>query len=320
MDRRRFLTLVAASGAVITVTGCGGGSNDAAPAPIPLKPQPSAFAAVTISNSLYLEQFQIGFYGAGMRAIENLDLVTERAIAAAGAVGSSNISLLNTDALEAGTCCTILHANGKYWTYSIISKTSASLTISPGLLHPVSVTSKIERTWFNEAHPGKFYMRQLAQRIASEIPPGFTGKIVCFGDSWVGGDVHAERESLVKQLKLELPNAVVVNKGVGGNSIPDLIARFEADVAAEKPAYVVINTGTNDAYNPASVSFPVAVQYFVRTFRKMIGNVEALGAKSIVLGIPALAERDVATGYSNWILNDRAKAYRDSFHADWGIR
>ena len=274
------------------------------------------------SNSVYLEQFATGFYGKGMRADEQPNVVTERAIVAAAPAGSDTIAVLDTSIFRVGGSCSIRHANSKYWTYSITAKTFSTLTVSPPLFFPVDIRSSIERTWFDEAHAGKFYIRQLAQRIAGELTPACAARVVLFGDSWIAGDpLTADRESLSVQLALELPAATIVNRGRAGDRMSDLIARFENDVDAQTPDVVVFHVGTNDSYNPESAIFvPDAVDHFVQSYRTMIARVEATGGRAIILGVPALAETDLGNAtFVSWLLNDRAKIYRDTFHRSWGL-
>ncbi len=54
---------------------------------------------------------------------------------------------------------------------------------------------------------------------------------------------------LAARLKLHFPRSAIriSNKGVGGDDIDNMIARFPKDVFAEKPDLVIWQTGTNDA-------------------------------------------------------------------------
>jgi len=139
-------------------------------------------------------------------------------------------------------------------------------------------------------------------------------KIVGLGDSWIAGDTidTPERESILTQLGLELPNATIVNAGVGGQKVWQMYDRFETDVAVHNPDYVIVNTGTNDCYSPISgVFFPNSVDQFERYYNMLIGKIMAIGAKPIIIGVPALAETDGS--FTSWALNDRAKTYHRYF-------
>lgn len=447
----------------------------------------------------YLDQFVDGFFGRGMLTAETDNLVTEQFVTAPAVSGAWTISVTSATNLIAGGCVTVKHDNGRYGTYFLAGKTGNVLTIFPSLRYGVSTASKIERTWFNRAHPGKFYMRELAQRIAStteleaampsggrilfanfasspntvedslvavsggvvnyydasnegaggitspvrfgigrtayvtagtvgsgaetrlfavgrdtecvaklvfaatsaasvykievldetgkafnevlatyNAPSGASGvvlqtrtitfntrsskylkvrvtcasspnngfyidqidvfeapatnsliiskrgaKIVCIGDSWVAGDLAStpEREPITTQLASELPDATIINAGIGGNKIWEQVARFDTDVAVHKPDYVVVNTGTNEAYNPASGIFePNSVDYFIAQYRIMINKIIGIGARPIIVGVPALAQSDSATSYTDWLLNNRARSYVKAFYEFQGAR
>ena len=447
-------------------------------------------------SPLYLEQFISGFHGRGMLAAEAPSVVTQQALAASAAADDIVISPTDASSFDVGGSVTVLHDNGRYWTYFITAITS-NLAILPALKWPASIGNKIERTWYNQAHPGKFYMRQLAQRIAREpqynmqlpgsgrvifsqldsnptdsfdLMTGFGGGVVSyvdesnlgqgviskpvesnigramfvavtvagqgaetafiptngaatvmlrfvamarssatsvavrivddqsrlsisytlpagvshtipqvysvpinlfgdaqsfkvqiytetvpapdslildqfeifscvpvdspaiaqdsagtvivgFGDSWISGDEIStpERESILTQLAIELPQATIINQGVGGNTVVDLLARFDADVVPLNPDYVIVNTGTNDSYNPSSGTFfPNSVDNYTRWMNELISRIMSIGARPIIIGLPALAESDGA--YSAFALNDRAKTYSRYLYKRLGQR
>lgn len=446
----------------------------------------------------YLDQFIDGFFGRGMLTDETINIVTEQFLAASASAGAGTITVTSATNFLVGGCVTIKHDNGRYGTYFVSSKTGNTLGILPALRYAVSVSSKIERTWFNRAHPGKFYMRELAQRVArtteleaampsggrilfsnfsskprtfedglvgvsdaainyydasnvgsssdtstpvrfaigmsarvstptvgsgAETPlfavdadtecvakiicanaggasvfkvevldeTGKTGnqilatytlptganfgvlrtytipfntrsakylkvrvtcnsspggafvldqvdvfeapasnglivskrgaKIVCLGDSWVAGDLVStpEREPIPVQLAAELPDATIINAGIGGNKIWQEIERFDTDVAVHNPDYVVVNTGTNESYNPASGVFePNSTDYFIYQWRLLINKIIGIGAKPIIIGVPALAQSDGS--FADWALNDRARLYVKYFYEWQGVR
>lgn len=447
----------------------------------------------------FLEQFITGFHGRGMIAAETINVATQQTISGTAAAGAATLVVPNNAVYDLGGCVTVRHDNGKYATYFIdaIGGGGTTIGIRPALRWPVtSGVAALERTWYNQAHPGKFYMRELAQRIADTpeyvaamphrgrtlfsqfdsnptniydlltgiaggsvsyfdelnlgqgsignpvefnigrtafigvtasgdgaqtnlfptngetqctlrfvgmcrspsavvdvkvvdnlgrnsvvfrlptgvsqripqvynvpfkvagdasslkvqfiattaaaattiivdqleifesellanplIPKGKECTVVLLGDSWITGNQPAqpEREGIWKQLEIERPDAIIINKGVGGNKIPDLLARFDADVVPYAPQYVVVNVGTNDCYSPSSgVFFPNAVDNFNYDYNRLISKIQAIGAKPIIVGVPALAEEDGA--FLAYALNDRAKTYSRYFYKNWAAR
>lgn len=443
-------------------------------------------------SPLFIEQFINGLGGRGMLTAEPINVTTERQVTASGSAGDTAIAVTNTTGYAVGGRVVIYHDTvDRYETYFVLSLTPTTIGLAPGLMYPVTSSSRVERLWFNRAHPGKFYIRKLAQDIARgrefegaapglgrlyfsqfdsdptdandlatpiggasvsyvnqqnisqgfidvplessigralfvtvsangqgaglpafetdgvtdaviscvamarnntvgmvlqlrdsdgfvqakvKIPAatqrvhkkynfpvklpgrtksahlelvaesGVTGQtdiildqvevysasvgrqamiprdrrltVVALGDSWVAGDLAStsEREPLTMQLAKELPLSRIVNAGVGGNAVQDLLARFDTDVAPYKPDYVIVNTGTNDSYNPASGTFfPTAVDFFGYTYNQLISKIMAIGARPIIIGVPALAQSDLDSASTNWELNDRAKTYSRHF-------
>ena len=146
-----------------------------------------------------------------------------------------------------------------------------------------------------------------------KLIPKPDAKVVCIGDSWVSGDTAStpEREPLTSHLRELMPFATIINSGVAGNTIFGLLPRFTTDVAAHKPDAVVVNVGTNDIYNPASgVVYPNATDLFFNSLRQLVSKIRGIGAKPIIIGVPALAQSDAETPHPEWTLQDRSRVYR----------
>lgn len=81
-------------------------------------------------------------------------------------------------------------------------------------------------------------------------------KIVCFGDSltWVGYG-----GSYFQELVKLMPEHELINAGVGGNTVVNLLRRVEDDVIAHQPDGVFIMVGGNDAI---SYSQPKTRSYY----------------------------------------------------------
>lgn len=119
---------------------------------------------------LFVEQFLTGFYGRGMLAAETNNVTTEQAITGSHAAGATTVSVTDNTHFLLGGTVVIRHDNGRYWSYFVMSRAANVLTIRPALKWAASAAggSRIERLWYNRAHPGKFYMRMLAQRLAHD--------------------------------------------------------------------------------------------------------------------------------------------------------
>jgi hypothetical protein len=94
------------------------------------------------------------------------------------------------------------------------------------------------------------------------------GRHFVFGDSWaaISTDI-GQGIGIIDRLRERFPRATFVNKGVGGNKASDMVARFDADIAADVAANgpvksMIIIDGTNDYYGavaPAEVATSLGV-------------------------------------------------------------
>ena len=91
-------------------------------------------------------------------------------------------------------------------------------------------------------------------KVNGAAPDLTSGKIVLLGDSWFA------LPGMYERLTDQLPGAIIVNKGVGGNRAETLANRFDADVTPENPDVVMVVVGTNDYYRPdALVEFTLGI-------------------------------------------------------------
>lgn len=76
---------------------------------------------------------------------------------------------------------------------------------------------------------------------------------------------------------------VVLNRGIGGNSSRDGLARFARDVVAARPEHLVLYFGINDALNSAKL---VPLPEYRANLQAMIDQARTAGVRSIVLVTP----------------------------------
>jgi len=76
------------------------------------------------------------------------------------------------------------------------------------------------------------------------------------------------------------PDVLVVNKGIGGSSTRDALARFERDVIEVKPDHLILYFGINDAGNSKKL---VPLDEYVRNMQTMIDRARAAGVETVVL-------------------------------------
>jgi acyl-CoA thioesterase-1 len=89
-------------------------------------------------------------------------------------------------------------------------------------------------------------------RVSRHLEEERAIKIVAIGSSsTAGAGASTPEASYPSQLQAELTghflwtDITVVNRGINGEEAPDMLARFDTDVIAEKPDLVIWQTGTN---------------------------------------------------------------------------
>ncbi len=119
-----------------------------------------------------------------------------------------------------------------------------------------------------------FLVSDLTILAQEGLPPASLdyGNHMVFGDSWVYDPLGP-----AARLAARLPNAVFSTSGVGGHASYNLIARFDADVAAVAPFdFVWLIVGTND------IASSVSAATFAQNLAVLIGKIQAIGATPIL--------------------------------------
>ena len=114
--------------------------------------------------------------------------------------------------------------------------------------------------------------------VAHRIAAGDPLRIVAFGSSstlGVGASTPAAAyparlEAVLKQALPQLAGGVtVLNRGVGGEAVDDMLARLDRDVLAAAPQLVIWQTGSNDALRGVSLAhFREATTVAIRRVRE----------------------------------------------------
>ena len=130
-------------------------------------------------------------------------------------------------------------------------------------------------------------------------------KIICFGDSLTTCGGEAGRFSDILQDRF--PGHTFLNRGKGGESFVEALARFDTDVLAERPDVVLVEYGANDWWRDErpNAAWAADLEQILRRLREA-------GAQPVVLGVFGMyvddAERRVAKEYG---IDERAIAYRE---------
>ncbi|NLV16268.1 MAG: GDSL family lipase [Syntrophomonadaceae bacterium] len=103
-------------------------------------------------------------------------------------------------------------------------------------------------------------------------------KIVCIGDSITFGFPYGSHVSWTKPLA-ETTGNTVVNQGINGNTTTDMLNRFDRDVLAQAPDYVIIMGGAND------IAWRDSVDRITTNIQDMVTKANLAGIK-VVFGLP----------------------------------
>jgi lysophospholipase L1-like esterase len=108
------------------------------------------------------------------------------------------------------------------------------------------------------------------------LPAPEAGRVVFFGDSIT--DAWSHRDKSVPFF----PGKPYLNRGIGGQTTPQMLVRFQQDVIALKPAAVLILAGTNDIAGNTGIETPEHIQ---DNFRSMAQLATANHIKVILASI-----------------------------------
>jgi lysophospholipase L1-like esterase len=109
------------------------------------------------------------------------------------------------------------------------------------------------------------------------LPPATKDRVVFFGDSitdaW--GNAAAFKPNF-------FPGKPYLDRGIGGQTTPQMLVRFQQDVVALKPAAVVILAGTNDIAGNTGIE---SLEHVQDNFRSMANIADANHIKLILASV-----------------------------------
>jgi acyl-CoA thioesterase-1 len=120
---------------------------------------------------------------------------------------------------------------------------------------------------------------------------GTPERLVFVGDSITDagrdrGDVTSLGDGYVGLVARDLPDAVVVNLGIGGDRAVDLEERWERDVVPAAPDVLTVYVGVNDTWRRYDAADPTSAEAFEATYRRLLARVP--GSPRLVLVEPFL--------------------------------
>mgnify|MGYP001463508959 FL=1 len=112
-------------------------------------------------------------------------------------------------------------------------------------------------------------------------------KVVFLGDSITEAGESKEGDGTYKGFITSLKEDVgqdmeLINKGIGGNKVSDLLLRFKQDVLDLKPDIVFIYIGINDVWHKYDWGTGTDIDVFENGLRKIIVDIKTKGTKIIL--------------------------------------
>lgn len=164
------------------------------------------------------------------------------------------------------------------------------------------------------------WMAGAGEDAAKGIPQFKDGERVCFvGDSITHGGLYHKYVSDVWQTQHPERRILFFNRGVCGDTVGDVLKRFDRDVAPTKPSYVFVMLGMNDVgcygYTKDKTERQLAdwqasrLRSYLDGMKKIVGKVKDLQPSAIVLLSPSIYdEYSTKPSGSNYVGTDAALA------------
>ncbi|WP_420455693.1 GDSL-type esterase/lipase family protein [Rubrivirga sp.] len=135
----------------------------------------------------------------------------------------------------------------------------------------------------------------VALDLAADAPaPDRRRRVLFFGDSITeAGARPAGYVSLVRDsLRTVAPDVDVIGAGVSGNTVADLLQRFERDLAARRPDVAVVYIGINDVWRHFRWDPPgTPIDVYETRLRELAARVDASGADLVLCTPSVIGER-----------------------------
>lgn len=87
----------------------------------------------------------------------------------------------------------------------------------------------------------------------------------------------------------------IINRGVGGNKVTDLFARYKEDVIKEKPDVLTILIGVNDVWHEIATQNGTPIDEFEKTYFEMIDDIKKRLPKTKIIIMEPFFTKGAAT-------------------------
>jgi len=135
----------------------------------------------------------------------------------------------------------------------------------------------------------------------------FLGDSITEQGAQPGGYVAIVKDSLTKSSG---GATQVIEAGISGNRVPDLLARVDRDVIAKKPTLTIIYIGINDVWHWAMFNRGTPKGEYEAGLKELIGKIQGAGSKVILCTPSVIGEKRAGTNPSDGLLIEYADISR----------
>ena len=153
----------------------------------------------------------------------------------------------------------------------VFTSASFAQTQAPAADSPDALKQRIERMQ-NQLNDWPNFKRYRDKNAEIAPPAKDEQRVVFYGDSITDGWKLAEY----------FPNKPYINRGISGQTTPQMLLRFRADVIAHKPKVVVLLAGTNDI---AGNTGPMTLEMIQDNYASLAELAKANGIKFVFASV-----------------------------------
>ncbi|MFY1595485.1 GDSL-type esterase/lipase family protein [Micromonospora sp. WMMD737] len=216
---------------------------------------------------------------------------TATTLSAPASAGATTLTVASATGLLTGVLLVTGAGTANQQLLTVTNVAGSVLTVSPAVGTALASGATVAPVWTNASHitfdavggsrAYGYWLAHAKRADGSYVISGGAGQtVVWLGDSWTA-------ESMLefnRELDTRLGETNVINAGVPGNRLSQMIARFATDVAPHNPDYVVLEYGVNDVY--AGVTSAVMAD----ELEQAVALCRSIGAAVVIPGVPPLSE------------------------------
>ena len=245
----------------------------------------------------YLDAYNSLFGGVGWVTGQGNTATT---LSAAVTAGATSVQVASAAGISTGVLLVVGAGTPQQQLLTVTNVAGSVLTVSPAVASSWPSGQPIAPVWTNSSHitadgvgGSRAYGYWLANAKRSDGSYVFGGgpgqTIVWLGDSWTA-EAIIEFEA---ELDARLGDTTVVNAGIPGNRLSQMIARFATDVAPHNPDVVVLEYGVNDVYAQLTAN------QMATELQQAVMLCQAIGARVVIPGMVPLADHPAASADRN---------------------